>query len=70
MCIENLLRRNKDYYYKTPDVCDVFDGILRGGEMLEYCTEPIIVNLLRSPGIDSQPGGIVSSESIPGILKR
>jgi hypothetical protein len=30
-----------------------------------YCTEPVFVNLLRSPGIDSQPG-----ESIPGLLKR
>jgi hypothetical protein len=31
-------------------------------------TEPVCVNLLRSPGIDSQPVGIDSSESIPGIL--
>ncbi len=28
------------------------------------------VNLLRSPGIDSQPGGIDCSESIPMLLKR
>ncbi len=28
------------------------------------------VHLLRSPGIDSQPGGIDSLESIPGLLKR
>ncbi len=28
-------------------------------------TEPESVNLLRSPGIDSQPGGTVSLESIP-----
>ncbi len=32
------------------------------------CTEPVFANLLRSPGIDSQPGGIDSSESIPGLL--
>ena len=28
------------------------------------------MNLIRSPGIDSQPGGIDSSESIPGLHKR
>jgi hypothetical protein len=27
--------------------------------------EPVVVNLLRSPGIDSQPGGIDCLESIP-----
>jgi hypothetical protein len=32
--------------------------------------EPVFVNLIRSPGIDSQPGGIDSSESIPGLHKR
>jgi hypothetical protein len=34
--------------------------------------ETVFVNLLRSPGIDSQPGGIGfhSSESIPGHHKR
>ncbi len=32
--------------------------------------EPVIVNLLRSPGIDSQSGRIASSESTPGFLKR
>ncbi len=32
-------------------------------------TEPEFVNLLRSPGINSQPGGIYSLESIPGLLK-
>ncbi len=32
--------------------------------------EPVFVNLLGSPGIDSQHGGIDSSESIPGLLKR
>jgi hypothetical protein len=34
--------------------------------------ESIFVNLLRSPGIDSQPGGMnfFSSESIPRFLKR
>jgi hypothetical protein len=33
-------------------------------------TELIFVNLLRSLGIDSQPGAIDSLESIPGLLKR
>jgi hypothetical protein len=32
-------------------------------------SKPVIVNLLRSPGIDSQPGGIDSSESIPALHK-
>jgi hypothetical protein len=32
--------------------------------------EPVFVNLSRSPGIDSQPGGIDSSEAISGLLKR
>ncbi len=32
--------------------------------------EPVFVNLLRSPGIDSQHGGIDSSESNPGLHKR
>jgi hypothetical protein len=32
--------------------------------------EPVFVNLVRSPGIDSQPGGIDFLESIPGLLKR
>jgi hypothetical protein len=31
--------------------------------------EPVFVKLLRSPGIDSQPGGIDSSESISGLIK-
>jgi hypothetical protein len=33
-------------------------------------SEFVIVNLLRSPGIDSPPGGIDSSESISGLLNR
>jgi hypothetical protein len=33
-------------------------------------SEPEFVNLLRSPGIDFQPGGIDSLESIPGLLIR
>jgi hypothetical protein len=32
--------------------------------------EPEFLNLLRSPGNDSQPGEIDSLESIPGLLKR
>ncbi len=37
---------------------------------VKILSEPVFVNLLMSPGIDSQPGGIDSSESIPGIHKR
>jgi hypothetical protein len=32
--------------------------------------ESVFVNILRSPGIDSQPCGIDSSELIPGLHKR
>jgi hypothetical protein len=32
--------------------------------------EPVFVDLLRSPRIDSQPGKINSSESIPGLHKH
>ncbi len=32
--------------------------------------EPVFVNLLRSPGIDFQSGGIEFLESIPGLHKR
>jgi hypothetical protein len=32
--------------------------------------EPLFVSLLRSPGIDFQPGGIDYLESISGLLKR
>ncbi len=39
-----------------------------------YCVdtipEPVFVNLFRGPGIDSHPGGIDSSEPIPGLPKR
>jgi hypothetical protein len=57
--------------------------------VFQHLPEPVFVNLLRSPGFDSQPGGPVtatlfvvtacqstkaggidSSESIPGLLKR
>ncbi len=33
-------------------------------------TEPVFVNLLRTSEINSKPGGIDSSESIPGLLRR
>ncbi len=33
-------------------------------------TRPVFVDLLRRPGIDSQPGEIDSSESITGLHKR
>jgi hypothetical protein len=36
----------------------------------EACCRKVFVNLLRSPGIDPQPGEIDSSESIPGLHKR
>jgi hypothetical protein len=32
--------------------------------------KPVSVDLLRSPGFDSQPGGIDSSKTIPGLHKR
>jgi hypothetical protein len=32
--------------------------------------ETVFGNILRNPGIDSQPGGIDSSESITGLFKR
>ena len=55
---------------------------MKGAENL--APEPEFVNILRSPGIDSQPGGSVRqpyltyrpawlhrlAESIPGLLKR
>jgi hypothetical protein len=37
---------------------------------VKILSEPVFVNLLMSPGNDSQPDGIDSSESIPGIHKR
>ncbi len=40
----------------------------RGGIGLSY-REPVFVDLLRRPEIDSQPGEIDSSESIPGLHK-
>ncbi len=36
----------------------------------EILTRARICKRLRSPGNDSQPGGIDSFESIPGLLKR
>ncbi len=56
----------------------------RGRVEIGGVSEPIFVSLLRSPGIDSQPGGPVRqpflmyrparlnslAESIPGLLKR
>ena len=33
-------------------------------------SEHEFVNLLRGPGINSQPGRIDSLESIPGLIKR
>ncbi len=38
--------------------------------LVGHSTELVFANLLRSPGSDSQPGGIDSWESIPGLLKR
>jgi hypothetical protein len=46
-------------------------GELRGlRKYVQLYTEPVFVNIIRSSGIDSRPGGIDSSESIPGLLKR
>ncbi len=44
--------------------------ILAFSLVLTHYSEPVFVNLLRSPWIDFQPGGIDSLESIPGLLKR
>jgi hypothetical protein len=54
----------------SPRICDKIrngpNGILRGlGETDSWKSRDSVP--LRSPGIDSQPGGINSSESIPGI---
>jgi hypothetical protein len=38
--------------------------------LMEKASEPEVVNLLKNPGIDSQPGGIDSLESIPRLLMR
>jgi hypothetical protein len=43
----------------------VFTGLTR-----IYSTESVFLDLLRRPEIDSQPGGIGSSESIHGLNKR
>jgi hypothetical protein len=48
---------------KYMNIIDMFNSTV-------YCTESIFVNLLNGPGSDSQPGGVDSSESIPGLLKR
>jgi hypothetical protein len=47
----------------------LIDGGLGLGRGLDIRPEPVFVNLLRSPEIYSQPGGIDSVELIPGLLK-
>ncbi len=54
---------SQDYAQKPQRNCTFMN--LAAGE-----PEPAFVNLLRSPGIDSQPGGIDSSESIRGLLEH
>ena len=65
-------------YAKKPD------AVLLVGGVWERLPEPVFVNLLRGPGIDSQPGGPVRQpylsyrparlhrlvETTPGLLKR
>jgi hypothetical protein len=40
---------------------------IRGIGVTDVRTELVFVDLLGIPGIDSQPGGIDSLESIPGL---
>jgi hypothetical protein len=51
--------------YNTTKACTIFYLLYTFSD-----SEPAFVYLLRSPGIDSQPGGIDCSESIPGLLIR
>jgi hypothetical protein len=49
----------------------IFGCDYRGAGGRGIGSEPEFVNLLTSPGIDSQPGGLHRlAESIPGLLKR
>jgi hypothetical protein len=54
--------------YPIPELRDRDDNpFLQEGKKL-FSTDPEFVNLLsRTPGINSQPGEIDSSESIPGL---
>ncbi len=64
-----LIKQRRKGSVKKDDVG--FGGFIRPrNEYVAVPAEPEFVNSLMSPGIDSQPGGIVSSESIPGLLKR
>jgi hypothetical protein len=45
------------------------DSIMNSELLCLLISEPVFVDLLRSPEIDSQPGEIDVSESIPGIHK-
>ncbi len=45
-------------------------GVILATLLQRKATESVFVDLLRSPGIDSQSRGIEALESIPGLLKR
>ncbi len=60
------MRRERPYKVKAVQGKGVCTAETRA---IQY-SEPVFVNLLRVPRIYSQPGGIDSSESIPGRLKR
>jgi hypothetical protein len=54
----------KDRYYEILSLLLSVSGMVVEESGHEF------VHLLRSPGIDSQPGGFGSLESMPGLLKR
>jgi hypothetical protein len=68
-CIRSLLRQFMHLFLAAA----VHAAITKCGSSCAYCTpccdnpEPVFVNLLRSPGIDSQPGGPVRQ---PCLLYR
>jgi hypothetical protein len=48
-------------------------GVVKGSPLVLFLSEPVFVNLLRSPGIDSQPGGPVRQPYFsyrPTMLQR
>ncbi len=57
-----------------PSMRFIFFGLQCVGYYLAFydfrgISEPVFVNLLWNAGIDFKPGGVDSSESIPGLLK-
>ncbi len=82
VCVIDL---SKSMNRQSEDLCGNMGGGGQLPDMNLVCSELAFVKLLRSPGIDSQPGGPVrrtgspsyivrreidSLESIPGLLKR